>query len=219
MEKTVIQKNRTLTVCAAAGLLGSLALVGMGGAAVADEVGSDQVDVEVTIEEQQGAGALSLSVAASSETLTEVEDASSDHREFTGVLPDVTVTDNRTDAPEGVYWYVTGQASDFVGSEGQDPITPDHLGWTPALVTEGNGEVAPGEEVLTSVDEADDPAYPNNVGLEGEELLQLALDSAEASAANGEWTANAELTLKTPLDVEPGSYSSTVTLSLFEETY
>src|SRR5699024_9320665 len=41
----------------------------------------------------------------------------------------------------------------------------------------------------------------------------------EASAASGEWTATADLTLKTPLDVEPGSYSSTLTLSLFEEEY
>ena len=219
MEKTMIQRNRPLTVRAAAGLLGSLALVGVGGSALAEEVGNDQVDVGVTIQERAGTGALSLSVAADSTTLSEVEDASGDHREFTGVLPDVTVTDDRSDVPEGVYWYVIGQAGDFVGSEGQDPITPDHLGWTPALVTDGNGEVAPGEEVLTSVDEASDPSYPDNVGLQGEELLQLALDSAEASAANGEWTANAELTLKTPLDVEPGSYSSTVTLSLFEETY
>lgn len=88
-----------------------------------------------------------------------------------------------------------------------------------ALVTEGNGEVAPGDEVLTSIDESTNPSVPNNVGLEGEELLQLALDSAEATAANGAWTANADLTLKTPIDVAPGSYSSTLTLSLFEEAY
>lgn len=215
----MVRKNRVAGMRATVGVLGGLVLVGVGGAAFAEEVGNDGVDLDVTIEEQQDAGALSLSVAADTETLTEVEGASSDHREFTGELPDVTVTDNRTDVPEGVYWYVTGQASNFVGSAGQAPITPDHLGWTPALVTEGNGEVAPGEEVPTSIDEAADPANPNNVGLEGQELLQLALDSSEATAANGQWTANADLTLKTELDVEPGSYSSTITLSLFEESY
>lgn len=173
----------------------------------------------MTIEERQDPGALSLSVAGDSETLTEVEDAAADHREFNGVLPEVTVTDTRTDVPEGVYWYVTGQAGDFVGSEGQEAITPDHLGWAPELVTDGNGEVAPGQEVPTSIDDSTDPDHPDNVGLEGQELLQLALDSSEATAANGEWTATADLTLKTPLDVEPGSYSSTVTLSLFEEAY
>src|SRR5699024_11422140 len=76
-----------------------------------------------------------------------------------------------------------------------------------------------GQEVPNSIDDSTDPDHPDNVGLEGQELLQLALDSSEATAANGEWTATADLTLKTPLDVEPGSYSSTVTLSLFEEAY
>ncbi|MGO1412118.1 MAG: hypothetical protein ACTHU7_11855, partial [Microbacterium sp.] len=75
------------------------------------------------------------------------------------------------------------------------------------------------EEVPTSLDESTNPSTPNNVGLSGEELLQMALDSSEATAANGEWTANADLTLKTPNDVEAGSYTSTVTLSLFEDTY
>lgn len=204
---------------AAIGAIGGLMLLGVGGAAFADEVGGDDVDLDVTIEERQDPGALSLSVAGDSETLTEVEDAAADHREFNGVLPEVTVTDTRTDVPEGVYWYVTGQAGDFVGSEGQEAITPDHLGWAPELVTDGNGEVAPGQEVPTSIDDSTDPDHPDNVGLEGQELLQLALDSSEATAANGEWTATADLTLKTPLDVEPGSYSSTVTLSLFEEAY
>ena len=214
----MIRTNRSRVVRTAAGVMGGLMLAGVGAAGMADEVGTDGVDVNVTIDEQ-AAGALSLSVAADSETLTEVEDASPDYREFVGALPDVTVTDTRSEVPEGVYWYVTGQASDFVGSEGQDPITPDHLGWAPALVTEGNGEVAPGEEVPTSLDDSTNPDNPNNVGLAGEELLQLALDSAEATAANGSWTANADLTLKTPNDVAGGSYSSTVTLSLFEEAY
>src|SRR5699024_8087385 len=98
-------------------------------------------------------------------------------------------------------------------------ITPDHLGWAPELVTDGTGEVAPGQEVPTSSDDSTDPDHPDNVRLEGQEPLRLARDAAEASAANGEWTATADRTLKTPLDVEPGSYSSTVTLSLFEEAY
>lgn len=211
------QKNNGSRLRVAVGVLGGLVLAGVGGAAFAEEVGNSGVEVDVTIEEQQDAGALSLSVADDSETLTEVEDASADYREFTGVLPEVTVTDTRTDVPESVYWYVTGQASDFVGTDGQDPITPDHLGWEPSLVTEGNGEVAEGEKVQTSLDE--DSGNGDNVGLVGQELLQLALDSSEAGEANGEWTATADLTLKTPLDVAPGSYSSTLTLSLFEEAY
>lgn len=215
----MFQHNAVSRLRATVGAVGGLILLGVGGAAFAGEVHHDGVDLDVTIAEQEPAGALSLSVAADSETLTEVEGASPEHREFVGELPEVTVADTRTDVPEGVYWYVTGQASEFTGSEGQEPITADHLGWAPSLVTEGNGEVAPGEEVPTSLDESTTPGTPNNVGLEGQELLHMALDSAEASAANGEWSATADLTLKTPLDVAPGSYSSTLTLSLFEEAY
>lgn len=213
-------RNRAVSrLRATVGAAGGLLLLGVGGAALADEVGDDAVDIGVTIEDQGPAGTLSLGVAADSATLTEVEGASPEYREFAGELPEVTVTDTRTDVPDGVYWYVTGQASDFVGGDAQEPITPDHLGWSPSLVTAGDGEVAPGEEVPTSLDRSTNPEAPNNVGLQSQELLHLALDSGEASAANGEWTATADLTLKTPLDVEPGAYSSTLTLSLFEEAY
>ena len=208
----MIRRNGSFYARTAVGLAGGLLLAGLGSAAFAAEVGNDGVDVNVEIGENP-AGSLSLSVAADSTSLTEVEGASADYREFSGALPEVTVTDTRTDAPEGVYWYVTGQAGDFVGADGQDPITPDHLGWTPALVTDGNGEVAEGPEVESVLDDAAAP------GLEGQELLELALDSGEAQAANGAWTADAGLSLKTPNNVEPGSYSSTLTLSLFEEAY
>src|SRR5699024_11943277 len=57
-------------------------------------------------------------------TLTEVEGASPEYREFVGELPEVTVTDTRTDVPEGVYWYVTGQASDFVAPAGRTRSPP-----------------------------------------------------------------------------------------------
>ena len=59
---------------------------------------------------------------------------------------------------------------------------------------------------------------PNNVGLEGEEFLALSLDSGEAAAA-GAWSANANLFLKTPVDVAPGSYAATLTLTLWEDAY
>jgi len=210
----MIRRNGSFYARTAVGLAGGLLLAGLGSAAFAAEVGNDGVDVNVEIGENP-AGSLSLSVAADSTSLTEVEGeaASADYREFTGALPEVTVTDTRTEAPEGVYWYVTGQAGDFVGADGQDAITPDHLGWTPALVTDGNGEVAEGPEVESVLDDAAAP------GLEGQELLELAIDSGEAQAANGAWTADADLSLKTPNNVEPGSYSSTLTLSLFEEAF
>lgn len=197
----------------AAGVLGGLMLVGVGTAAFAaypDPEGSSGVDVRVDIAEVQN-GALSLTVENTETALTETG-STAEYRQFTGALPNVTVTDTRTEVPSGVFWYVTGQASDFVGVTGQPSITPDHLGWSPALVTTGNGEVAAGDEVKTSLDEA-----PNNVGLTGEELLALSLDSASSTAASGQWTAGANLVLKTPVDVAPGGYTSLLTLSLFED--
>lgn len=197
----------------AAGVLGGLMLVGVGSAAFAaypDAEDSSGVDVKVDIAQVQN-GALSLTVANTETTLTETG-STAENRQFTGALPNVTVTDTRTEVPSGVFWYVTGQASDFAGTAGQSPITPDHLGWSPALVTTGNGEVTAGDEVKTSLDES-----PNNVGLVGEELLALSLDSASSTAASGQWTAGADLVLKTPIDVAPGAYTSLLTLSLFED--
>ena len=197
----------------AAGVLGGLMLVGVGTAAFAaypDPEGSSGVDVRVDIAEVQN-GALSLTVENTETALTETG-STAEYRQFTGALPNVTVTDTRTEVPSGVFWYVTGQASAFVGGTGQPSITPDHLGWSPALVTTGNGEVAAGDEVKTSLD-----AAPNNVGLTGEELLALSLDSASSTAASGQWTAGANLVLKTPVDVAPGGYTSLLTLSLFED--
>jgi len=197
----------------ATGVLGGLLLVGVGTAAFAaypDPEGSSGVDVKVDIAEVQN-GALSLTVENTETALTETG-STAEYRQFIGALPNVTVTDTRTEVPSGVFWYVTGQASDFLATAGQSPITPDHLGWSPALVTTGNGEVAAGDEVKTSLDES-----PNNVGLIGEELLALSLDSASSTAASGQWTAGASLVLKTPVDVAPGAYTSSLTLSLFED--
>jgi hypothetical protein len=197
----------------ATGVLGGLLLVGVGTAAFAaypDPEGSSGVDVKVDIAEVQN-GALSLTVENTETALTETG-STAEYRQFIGALPKVTVTDTRTEVPSGVFWYVTGQASDFMATASQSPITPDHLGWSPALVTTGNGEVAAGDEVKTSLDES-----PNNVGLIGEELLALSLDSASSTAASGQWTAGASLVLKTPVDVAPGAYTSSLTLSLFED--
>lgn len=199
----------------AVGILGGLMLAGVGTAAFAEFPNADDsgdVDVKVDITPTEN-GALSLTVAGTETTLAESGTTAS-YRQFTGALPNVTVTDTREDVPAGVFWYVTGQASDFVGTAGQANITPDHLGWAPNLLTANNGEVSEGDTVGTSID-----GGANGVGLVGQELLALSLDSSEAQAASGQWTANANLVLKTPVDVAPGSYTSTLTLSLFEDSF
>ncbi len=216
MEKTMARSYGAYTR-AAAGVAGGLMLLGVGGAAIAahpDAEDSKGVELNLEIEDAGDLGALTLTVDGTETTLAEGT-ATADNRYFEGTLPDTTVTDTRTEVDSGVYWYVTGQASDFVGDAGQAPIGPEKLGWTPALLTESDGEVMAGDEVVS--DELDPTSGDNNVGLEGEELLQLSLDSVSAQAGNGEWTANAELSLVTPLDVEAGAYVSTLTLSLFED--
>ena len=194
----------------AVGALGGMLLLGAAGAAVAAEVGDDDVEVNVDIEALPPIGALTLSVDSDSTALSEVTSADAELREFVGVLPTVTVSDDREEVPDGVFWYVTGQSSAFTAT-GVPEIGPEHLGWAPHLLTENDGEVAEGPEVGTIFDDA-----PNNVGLEGEEFLALSIDSAGARPV-GSWEANADLTLKTPVDVAPGSYSATITLTLWED--
>lgn len=203
-------KNKGLLTRAGVGAVGALLLTGVAGAAIADEVGSNEVDVSVDIEALPPVGALTMSVAADSTTLTEVDSEDPEVRRFDGTLPTVTVSDDREDVPEGVFWYVVGQSSAFT-ADGAPEIGPEHLGWVPEVLTENDGEVAPGQEVDTVLDDG-------GAGLTGQELLALAMESNEAHAI-GEWEANADLFLKTPADVAPGSYSATITLSLWEDAY
>jgi len=208
---------RNLLVRGSVGTAGALLLTGVATAALAETPeAADNSDVNVTVDiaEAEPSGALSLSVAAEETGLAE-DGSTEEYRQFTGALPEVTVTDTRTEVPEGVYWYVTGQASELTGDDGQESISPEHLGWTPHLLTDGEGEggeVAPGNPVDTVLD-------GDGAGLVGNELLAMSLDAADAQAAGGSWTANADLVLKTETDVEPGRYSAVLTLSLFEDAY
>ncbi|NQX04950.1 hypothetical protein HQQ82_09075 [Rathayibacter sp. VKM Ac-2856] len=197
-----------------AALAGCLLLTGVGSAAAfADtEYGDGEVDVNVSIAELEQPGVLAMSVAGTAATLTE-SGSTPTVRQFTGELPEVTVTDTRAadEIPDGAGWYVLGSSSDFTGDDGQEPIGADHLGWTPQLVDGGDsGLVAEGDPVDTVLDEG-----PDAVGLVDQELLAIALDS-QGVAAEGSWSVKAGLTLKTEADVAPGDYSSVLTLSLFE---
>ena len=204
--------NRGMAKRVTVAAFGGVMLAGVAGAAFAEEqvgTGSD-VDVNVTIEDTEP-GVLAMSVAGTTTTLAE-NGSTETVRQFTGDLPTVTVTDTRTaeEIPDGAFWWVEGTASSFVGDAGQAPIGAENLGWSPSLVDDGSGAVAVGPDVAPALDTAE---APNNVGLQGRELLAMALTSDEAI---GSWEAGATLTLQVPADVEPGSYSSTITLSLFE---
>ncbi|SMH50664.1 hypothetical protein SAMN06295885_3601 [Rathayibacter oskolensis] len=206
--------TRSFLIRGAAGLAGGLLLLGVAGTATAAEieVGNDDVDVNVEIAPLTTPGTLSMSVAGTSTALTE-NGSTSVIRQFTGTLPTVTVTDTRTaeEIPDGAGWYVLGTASDFVSSDGESTIGAENLGWAPNLLDGGDsGLVAEGDVVDTAID-----GGPDGVGLVDQELLAITNDSA-AIAEEGSWTANADLFLKTSTTVDPGDYSSTLTLSLFE---
>lgn len=189
---------------------GALLVVGVAGAAYADT--EDDVDVHVDIAPIVEPGALALTVVPGDVTLTE-EGSTAEWRQFTGELPTVTVTDTRAveEVPAGAFWYVLGSSSEFVGDSGQPDISAGHFGWAPRLVSESeSGLVAEGDPVETVLDDG-----PNAVGLVDQEFLVYAADSG-AVVEEGSWSASADLFLRTPTDVAPGSYSATLTLSLFE---
>ncbi|MET0353371.1 MAG: hypothetical protein ABW038_05395 [Plantibacter flavus] len=184
-----------------------LATVGGAGAAAAldDPQGDNDVDVSVDIVELAEPGTLAMTVAAPSTALTE-NGSTGTTRQFTGTLPTVTVTDTRTaeEIPEGAYWYVLGSITDFTGDAGQPAISSaDSFGWEPALVAGDPGSVSEG-----------DPVAPGE-GFDDVEMLAMAFDSG-VIAPEGSWSADADLTLRTPSTVAPGEYSATLTLSLFE---
>jgi hypothetical protein len=209
-------KTRELIGRIAAGAAGAVMLVGVAGAALADDdYGTDDVDVNVTIDDADEPGTLAMTVAGDSTELTE-SGSTATVRQFTGTLPTVTVTDTRVFPDRldpGAYWYVLGSSTAFAGDAGQPAIPAANLGWTPALVGATDpGEVAAGDPVGTVLD---NPSGPDSVGLVDQELLAIAANSGDINPT-GSWSVNAGLVLKTPITVATGDYTSTLTLSLFE---
>jgi hypothetical protein len=205
--------RKRLAAAGAAGavLAGTMALQAP---ALADPGDSDDVRVTVDIEEIDEPGVLAMSIAGDSVALSE-NGSTLQIRQFVGTLPTVTVTDTRTaeEVPDGAAWAVLGSATDFAGTAGQAPISAGHLGWKPRLIDGGDtGQVTEGEEVVTVLDEPTQPG--NNVGLVDQELLVSTFDS---EAVTGDaYSVNANLFLRAPANVAAGSYTSTLTLSLFE---
>jgi hypothetical protein len=215
-----MKMNKSLTARVAVATVGAAVLTGVAGAAFAAPADDDDVTVNVEIAPVEPVGALTLSVAAAATSLQEVAADADGNRVFDGVLPTVTVTDDRETAPAENFWYVTGQSSAFAGPNGAG-IGADKLGWVPTLLSGDDQQVTAGDEVVTSLDEPTlgNPAEPsslNNVGLVGEELLAIAPNVA-GELTPGVWTASADLRLKTPVDQAPGAYSATITLTLWED--
>jgi hypothetical protein len=207
----MMNRHTTQRIAAAAASLAVATVGGLATTAMAAEGDDPGVDLSVTIEDNTP-GALSMSVAPNDGVVLAEEGSDAQARQFLGTLPTVTVADTRdtADVPEGSYWAVVGQASEFT-AEGRAPIGPEYLGWAPRLLTPSpSGDVAAGEPVSSVLPDGSGGAA---VGLEGQELL---LSTWAAGSEAGPWDVTADLTLRTPADVAPGDYSSLLTLSFFE---
>ena len=205
--------NRTTQVVAASVLGLALAGAGLAGPAMADD--DPGINVSVNIQPAAG-GQLSMTVADNNGVSLQENGSDAAARQFTGTLPTVTVTDTRSpeEIPDGEYWAVVGQASQFVATD--DPaktIGPEYLGWKPRLLSDSStGAVSAGEPVSSVI--SDGTGAPE-VGLEGQELLVSTANSADEIGTS---QVNADLALRTPVDVAAGEYHSTVTLSLFNQS-
>jgi X-Pro dipeptidyl-peptidase len=149
-------------------------------------------------------GALSLSVANSLVTMPTV--TLNGYDQFvTGALNDATVADGRG---TGAGWNLTGQVSDFVGSNGV--IVADNLGWTPnASVITGTLPVPPGTPAGAVV--AGDTATPGTgTGLGN----ARSLCSSPAGSSAGAFTCGGSLNLGVPGSTRSGTYTGVLTLTL-----
>ncbi|PYF98449.1 Enterochelin esterase [Georgenia satyanarayanai] len=159
------------------------------------------IPVEAEIPERED-GVLALTVGDYGDAVGLSEpDHRGDRLRLTGALPDITVSDSRTAQQAGVGgWSVTGQADSF--TSGGRSITADHLGWVPSVLTPRPGVTA-GSRVATSLD--DGPGL----------AAAATLASADREGRHGSTTLGAALVLDTPVDTEPGAYTSSVYVSLF----
>ena len=159
------------------------------------------IPVQAVVPEGEN-GVLALSVADFGDgvALSEAENAG-DRLRFVGELPAVTVSDSRTLQQAGTSgWAVSGQAYTF--SSGIRSYGGEHLGWTPRVETPRAG-LAAGDAVATVLSAGPGLATP---GL---------LASADVEGRWGSAVLGAGLALELPIDTQPGTYTGTVTLSLF----
>ncbi|WP_405141245.1 hypothetical protein OG589_30005 [Sphaerisporangium sp. NBC_01403] len=208
-------RTKRTTQILAASVLG-FALVGLAGPAMADDgPDTDGIDVSVTIEPLRVPGQVSMTVADNTGVTLNENGTNAAARQFVGTLPTVTVADTRLpdEIPAGDFWAVVGQASQFSATGSASTIGPEYLGWTPRLLNGStSGVVEAGEPVSSVISDGTGAAA---VGLQGQELLVSTANSADEI---GSWQVNADLVLRTPVDVTAGKYQSTLTLSLFNQS-
>jgi len=166
-------------------------------------VDSDGVPLAATVPElgDNGEGALTMSVADFGEVVDLGRALNSGDRfRFSGELPTVSVSDSRAAQSTQDGWTVSGRAGDFAHSDGA--LSASHLGWVPGQLADKVG-VTPGAEVAGELSGGPGLALP------------ATLASAVGEGRLGTTELGADLELEVPVDTTAGSYTSTLTLSLF----
>ncbi|GAB2620379.1 hypothetical protein [Pseudactinotalea suaedae] len=163
------------------------------------EPGQGSGDIEVGVDvpeaptEPEEPGALEWSIEGAASVNLGQAGLLDDGRFYAeGMLPTITVTDSREDAPA---WELTGHATDF--TSGTAGFGAEYLGWSPQVLSNPGG------------------AYPGSStsgtgGLATAARLAIGLVGHNAESS----TITAALDLVAPADTEPGSYSSTITLTM-----
>lgn len=154
--------------------------------------------ITATIDEGDGALVVSVDPDDRSVTMGAFVLASDGERwESTGELRPVLVTDTRSSKPG---WNVSGQVGDF--KSGASTLSAQHLGWTPAVVSQ-----APGQGAVAGA--GVNPGASSGDGLS----VGRPLVSAPAGAGFGTATAGGQLHLHAPTSAEPGTYTGVLTLT------
>ncbi|MDX3854963.1 metallophosphoesterase, partial [Streptomyces sp. AK02-01A] len=92
-------------------------------------------------------------------------------------------------------WSVSGQAGDFTGG-----LSGKYLGWTPSVLAEGAG-AQPGTTTAPGIDTGNGLADSATLG------------SATTGHTKGTATLGATLDLRLPTTTQPGTYTTTLTLT------
>ncbi|MFE2545812.1 hypothetical protein [Actinacidiphila glaucinigra] len=147
--------------------------------------------ITATVPERAGEFTWTIDAGDRAVTLTDAVNKGA-YLQSTGDLGPVKVTDTRTGAPA---WSVSGQVGDFTGA-----LPGKYLGWTPTVLTHGAG-AQPGTSVTPGIDGGN--------GL----TTSATLGSATAGHTKGTGTLGATLDLRLPTTTDPGTYTTTLTLT------
>ncbi|MGW4729877.1 hypothetical protein ACWEQC_11990 [Streptomyces shenzhenensis] len=153
--------------------------------------GEDEQTITATVPEQAGEFTWTIDAGDRAVTLTDAVNKGA-YLHSTGDLKPVKVTDTRAGTPA---WSVSGQAGDFTGG-----LPGTYLGWTPSVLTPGAG-AQPGTPVASGIDGGN--------GL----TTSAILGSATTGHTKGTTALGAALDLRLPTTTEPGTYTTTLTLT------